>query len=378
MKNLVLLLLLACVGGCSLVSLKSPNHPLSARDMNTRILTREYAGRFREAVEVSADDIIANGAEPGVADNALQWKSAAVGASQRAAMQIVPMMGLLDSWTFAVQMRAFVSAGGAGDELFGARQPAVVAVASGLANDAEALATKLVPPAQLDQARKFVAAYVQENPLGDLRMSRPSVVIAWNKGRSADRKLIESLGTVPEATADLAQRLQIYSDTTPSQIMWKTQLALRQSGYSGEDLRIALNRLDGRLDELSAAADAAPEHVSAAVRDVRRSMLDVVDRLNAASVSLIETLRTERIALSENVRTEREAVTVAVDAQRKALALDAAQIAGQVVKASGEQLRMIARDALLLLILLTLVLLSLPFAAGYFVGRARRERGNAV
>jgi hypothetical protein len=376
-RTLAIVLLLACLGGCSLVTLENPSRPLSTRDMNTRLLTREYGAQFRDAVEKSADEIITAGSEPAVVTNALHWKSSAVAASQRASMQIVPSMALLDSWTLSLQMQAFFAQDGAGGALFGPHQPAVREVANQLAGEADALAARLLPKSQLDQVRSFVATFVRDNPLADLGMTRPSVVVAWNRGQNTEQKLIDSVGTVPEATADLSQRLQIYSETTPSQVMWQTQLALRQAGYSGEDLRAALRRLDDRLDALSAAADKAPEHVGEAMEDVRRSLLEVVDRMNTASLSLIQTLRVERIALAENVSTEREAVLLAVDAQRKAFALDAAGIAAQVVKDSGEHLRVMAREAILLLMLLAIIVLGLPFAAGYYTGRARGGRGGS-
>ena len=55
----------------------------------------------------------------------------------------------------------------------------------------------------------------------------------------------------------------------------------------------------------------------------------------------------------------------------------AARIADQVVKASGEQARRLAREVLLLLSVLAIVVLGLPFAAGYLVGRARAGRTPA-
>jgi hypothetical protein len=47
------------------------------------------------------------------------------------------------------------------------------------------------------------------------------------------------------------------------------------------------------------------------------------------------------------------------------------------VKSAGEQARYLAREVLLLLIVLAVVVLGLPFAAGYFVGRARPDRPSA-
>ena len=46
----------------------------------------------------------------------------------------------------------------------------------------------------------------------------------------------------------------------------------------------------------------------------------------------------------------------------------------QVVKDAGEQVRRLVRETLLLVIVLTLVMLGVPFAAGYFVGRARHRQ----
>src|SRR3989440_5430528 len=43
--------LLLCVAGCSLISLKTPERPLSSRDLNARILTREFSYHFI-AVEI--------------------------------------------------------------------------------------------------------------------------------------------------------------------------------------------------------------------------------------------------------------------------------------------------------------------------------------
>jgi hypothetical protein len=111
--------------------------------------------------------------------------------------------------------------------------------------------------------------------------------------------------------------------------------------------------------------------VEQAVGEVRRSLREVLEHLDAATTNTTQALRVERGALFADLQTERIAVLAAVDVQRKALAVDASNLASQVVKSSGEQLRYLAGEVLLLLIVLAVVLLGLPFAAGYFVARAR-------
>jgi len=107
---------------------------------------------------------------------------------------------------------------------------------------------------------------------------------------------------------------------------------------------------------------------------VRRSLLEVISRLDASSAATLQTVRAERVALSATLSAERAAVLTAADEERKALALDASGLARDVVASSGAQARLLLREATLLVILLALVLLGLPFAAGYFLGRARAER----
>jgi hypothetical protein len=284
------------------------------------------------------------------------------------------MMSVLDTWTLALQMKAFLSQGNVGATLFGSHQYAAQAVSDELADGADALAERVIPPREFARYRKFVGTYTREYPLENLEFVRTSVVELWSRQNGADVKLVDSLGTIPEAMADVTSRLQMYSDTIPSRAMWRTELALRESGYSGSDVRSALSQLDNRLARLSAAADTAPELVHTAIGDVRQSVRDVLDRLDASSAALIRALSVERAALSTAVRTEREAVTGAVDTQRAAIAVDAARIADQVVNSAGEQVRRLVREALLLLAVLFVIVLGLPFAAGYMIGRARQSR----
>src|ERR1700756_90616 len=120
----------ACRAGCSLLSLKTPERPLSTRDLNARILTREFSYHFIAAVGQCADDIGASETDAEVLTSALRWKLAAPTETRRAGSRIAPMMSLLDSWALAAQMRAFLSHGQAGGELFGSHQETAATVAA--------------------------------------------------------------------------------------------------------------------------------------------------------------------------------------------------------------------------------------------------------
>ena len=362
----------ACVAGCSLVSLKTPERPLSTRDLNARILTREFSYHFTAAVGQCADDMGASETDAGVLTSALRWKIAAATESQRAASRISPMMSLLDTWALAAQMRAFLSHGQAGGELFGSHQETAVAVAVELDGEAQALARRLTASGEFSEYQRFVDAYTREHPLTNLEFVRPSVVELWSEAHGGGARLVDSMGTITEAMTDFSDRLKMSSDALALQTLWRTQLALREAGYSGTDIRAALRQLDERLAKASAAAENAPQLLHDAIAEVRRSVLDVLERVDSSSARMIEALRTEREALSADVRIERQAIVTAADAQRRALAQDAATIAERIVRSSGDEARRLAREVLALMIVLALLVLGLPFAAGYLVGRARR------
>jgi len=322
------------------------------------------------------DDVAASEHDPAVLDNALRWEIASIGASRRAATRMAPMMSLLDTWALAAQMQAFTAEGAAGGALFGAHQQAVRDISARYAGDAQALAHKLAPPGDFSAYDSFVEQYVREHPLTDLNFTRASVIELWSAAHGADVKLVDSLGTIPEALADAADRLEIYGDTVPTQMMRRTQLALRESGYSHGDVQDSLRRLDERLERLIAVAESTPELVHDAETEVRQSLREVLERLEASSRAATEAMHTERVALFADLLAQREAVVVAVDQQRKALAQDAARLSGQLVRDAGVQLRELAAEVGLLLIVLAALVLGLPFAAGYLVGRARAERAR--
>lgn len=357
--------------GCSLVSFKSPERPLPARDLDARIVTRELAAQFQAGVARCTQEIAATEPDSAVLDNSLRWEIAAIAESRRAATRMTPMMSLLDSWALAAQMQAFMHDGAPGAALFGTHMAPVREVTDAFAQDTQGLAKRLLSAHEFSTYQQFVDQYARQHPLQDLNFVRASVVEEWSREQGMDASLIDSLGTIPQALADVVDRLEIYSDTEPREALLRTQLALRGAGYSGSDVQASLKQLDARLERLAAVAETSPQLVHEAEQQVRESLREVLARLDASSRAATEALHSERAAVFANIHAERAALLTAVDTERKALADDAARIADQVVKSSGAEVRRVTREALLLLTLLAAVVLGLPFAAGYAAGRAR-------
>ena len=368
---LAALLLVAGLAGCSLVSFKSPERPLSERDMTARILTRELTTHFVNANGRNTDSILATETDPAVINNALRWEVGVIVTTRQAVTQLAPRMSLLDTWALALQLQGFVGQGGAGAKLFGTHQASVRSLTDTYAEGVHTLARSLLTPSEFADYQSFINDYVSAHPLQDLKFARVSVIEEWGRAKGAQSSLLDEVGTIPQALADTSQRLQIYADTVPVQTMRRTQLALRETGYTPDDIRAAMARLDSRLDRLTAVAETAPDLVRGAEDEVRESLHEILNRLDASVTASASAFRTERAELFTDIQAEREALTAAVDAQRKALTADAARIGEQLVRSSGEEVRHLTRQAMLLVIALALVVLGLPFAAGYLVGRAR-------
>jgi hypothetical protein len=360
--------LAALLAGCSLLSIKSPEKPLSPRDLNARILAHSFSVRFDLAVEQAADHIAAGTAAPSVRLNALRWKIGATGASQRAASQVVPMIGLLDLWALSIQMQAYLGEGN-GSSLFGPQQSRAVTLAQDLEREARTLVQDVTEPREFDDDRRFVDQYVRTYPIEGLEFARASLVDFWAREKGSKIGLVGSLGTVPEAVADAVDVLRMYGDTAPSLALWRTELAVQQSGWAAkdEDMEAALKVLDKRFARLSALADSTPGLVNDVVRDAGK-------RFDVSWTEMMGTMRSERVALSATVSAERQAAMEALDKERAAIDADAARVASQVIADAGKQARLLVREALLLTMGLALVILGLPFAAGYWLGRARRVK----
>jgi hypothetical protein len=364
-RGVALAALAACLASCSLVSLKSPEKPLPTRDFNARLLTHDFATRFNTAVEQTADDMAAGTEDPGIRLNTLRWKIGAEGASTRAASQILPMVGFLDMWGLTIQMREFL-ADGAGRSLFGAEQPRAVTLAAQLEREADDLARGLMEPTEYVSEKQFVDGYATANPIANLSFARASILDLWAHDRGTKTRLVDSLGTLPEALGQTSDMLRLYGNNFTSQALWRAQLAAQESGISGQNVNAMIKHVDERLARLSALAESTPQLVNGVVRDVSK-------RADASWVEMMGTIRAERMALSTSVSAERQAAVEAVDKERAAVAADATRLANQIISNAGEEARRLVREALMLIIGLAVVVLGLPFVAGYYVGRAQRR-----
>ena len=359
------------LAGCSLLTIKSPEIPLTPREQEARLLTRDYAAHFSTTVIHLIDDAAHGSSDAAFRSQALRLKLAAVTEITRASTGLSPIASLLDTWAFSLQFRDFLVTG-AGAELLGSAQSDVRLGATLLATEADTLARK-VADSDYPRYHAFVLSYAERYPLESPDLARPSVLSAWIS-EEHDKNPLHAEGTVAQALGDVSDRMRIYSERLPAMSLWQAELALDRAGFDDGSFRAAFQNIDTQLAKISKLAETSPELAHEAIAELRGSLLATSDRLDASGMQMLRTLRTEREALAANIATERESAVAAFDIELARVSADAAQISARAVDASWREIHKLVREALLLTILMMLVLLGLPFGAGYLLGRHRLGR----
>jgi hypothetical protein len=77
--------------GCSLLTIKSPETPLTAREQEARLLTRDYAAHFATTITHLIDDAPHAGGDNAIRSQALRLKLSAVMEITRASTGLSPI-----------------------------------------------------------------------------------------------------------------------------------------------------------------------------------------------------------------------------------------------------------------------------------------------
>ncbi len=333
-----------------------------------RALTRDLAAEFTTRLDRLAADPGASAADAATREAVLRFRLGVVAELTRASTGLSPRVSLLDTWAFAEQLRAWLGEGDEAQQL-GPAQAAARALAADLADGAESVARRTAG-AQFMSYRTFVRDYVRQHPLTGPPFARDSVLAAWS-ARAGRVDPLRADGTVAQALGDVSDRMRIYGERVPKMGLWEAELALDRAGVDGGTYREALSKVDAELAHISTLADTSPALVREAVGNLRASLRETADRLDAAWAHSLVALREEREALNTEVGAQRRELTSSFDEQRAKISSDAARIAERAVDVSWRELKSLVREAMALAILAMVLAFGMPFAAGYWVGRRR-------
>ena len=373
-RNAVLLLLLVSfLAGCSLVEIESPAVPLPERDLRARQLTREFALAFATSVAVTANGIMNSAASNEEKISALTWKMSSATGMAITSTQLSPMLSLIDTWAFAAQMDDFLRAPEQA-ALFGTHREAVLATSGQQLRDIRDIARRVATRSEFSAYSDAVRQHANRYPMTTLNVVRVSMasnpVIDGLPGVP-----LETVGTGAEAMSDVAGRLRLYTIMLRYSTQWQLELYALQSGLTEGEIHNVLASIDESFGDVASLARNSPMLMARATGDFERALTRSSDSFERSALSIVQSIQEERELLMSDLDENWDRIYLAIDSQRSAAAADIERIALSANEELWDNLRAAIREAAIIVIVFVVLLLTLPFVAGYVVGRARAAGG---
>jgi len=361
--------------GCFKLALKDLGQPMSPRDLALRNRTREFGGAFAEAVQGTADAISAQSTNKAVQAEVARWKIGASGAASDAVLRADPMLALADVWVLCRQMADFL---GAGTNQFGAAHAMASAKARQLETNVSVLAQAALTDAELQSMSAFVAEHAERFPIRSLSFQREPVAAYWMGSTNAPQKF--TVGTTPEALAELSSRVALSTRQVRDEMRWRLEVgagelesALKRTQETAEQFDQALRRIAAVAEIVTPAMTSA---VALATKELQAGFLPALERVEGQWTNTLAVIRQEREAVARDLAKERAELIKAVGEQRSALLKELDRTAVALTDQAATHLRATIRDVAIYAVLFVLVLLGLPFGFGYLAGRAMSRRGG--
>lgn len=371
MKKIIFALLLpALLSSCSLFkfSVSTGDTPLSPTDLNIRMTTRGFYNEFTNRVITTADSIIASSDNFNIKINALRWKMEATSACASAVFQTIPEVSLLNTWVLCRQIEQTLTTL-PDSALFGAQTPLARAASKQLLTKIETLARNTLPTDRHMQMSTFVNNYCSSRTMAELRVMPDNLMLEWiNYLGMSDKSFVKTVGAVSEVMADMGERMSNFSQQLGNELSWSKEMIVMQMEQ------------DSIRDRLSMQLDSTARDFRRMVLILEHSpeLIEVVsEKLNKQLTSLMETMNYSVDNAFANIERERIALQDFFAEQRALVMIEAQHTADAAVKSALDSLPSVIGKVLVYVILGAIVIFTLPFLLGLWLGQLReRKRKN--
>lgn len=363
------------LSACSLLTIESPATPLPERDLNARMLTREFALVFGNTISREADRLIEESDDDTLRVAALRWKIYASADCLIAATQISPLVSMLDTWALTVQMENFILSERT-KAFLGDQHQSVAQVASSLQAQMRQIVMSLSSSQEFARFEQIVNAHAAQYPIVSLDVDRTALISGQHWNPDDELFVLQTVGTAPEAMSDIADRMRLYGVMLPETSRWQAQLMLLESGLSSDDAVEALARLDAHMASFAELADASPEMLDAAMRDFQATAHQATGDLEKTSLAVMQAFALEREAILRELKSQQELLYKGIDEQRAAMTVDIERISNKLVADTWTNVHLLVRESMLRVIVFFVLMITLPFLAGVYIGKSRRQTAS--
>lgn len=349
---------------CSLLkfSIETGAEPLTARQLSTRILVRNFVEEIGDDIEKTADSIIAETAHaPLYQINAIRWKMNAGTAYTKAGYQTIPESSLTDVWVLSLQWKQLMDT--QADSLLGDYGYRARGTTQRIARKMDEMARKINDGADYRKLKAFAESYAMAHPLPGFSTQAPKTLKPLlDHLELPDTAYTRTIGTQAEVWADFGDRLGRYQNQLGNTLEWeKDRMSIWwEQGDLDEKLLARADSLALLLDNLATIAEESPEMMGIIAVRMSEELSPLVFSMNATLTNALEKLDVQRDSLQ-----------IYFDEQRAILTKELEQTGNSMIETATDGLVKLIRQVIVYVILLVCVLFGVPFALGYSLGRMR-------
>lgn len=367
--------LILLVSSCSLVKIENEQKPLGIRELNTRLLTQNFARTAMDRVELAADSISSLSIDnKNIQLNTLRWKIQTSEELGKISFQTEPKVALMDTWSYFLEVRNSIEKFEA-DGIFGSHNAIALNAISKNIDDIQKIALNIMPKGEYEKIKDFVEQYAENTPLvKENEFKHQSIREPYLKFKNIpDSIAVQTVGTLSEVVADASNRMGYYYDASGKRFNWKTEIILKERGLDSVAFEAKFAEFEKQFDRLLTVAENSPETIEDAIKEFRKNIGPLFNNLNreirlamlslSSDVASVDTvLMRERVVLDSIIMRERIALTAKADT-----------LIETGIEKAFESLGNMLRKLIIYYVLLYIVILGLPFYLGYLTGKRKNK-----
>lgn len=372
--TLSFLVFLFLLYSCSLVNIESEQIPLSKRDLNTRLLTQAFVQNASKRVEIAADSIIKSTDILEIQKNALKWKINTLSSLRSVGYQTSPNIALMDTWVLTHSIKDYFSEEKS-KELFGEYYNLTSSISGKNLAEIKRVANVGIEKRNFEDTENFVKKFSKQHPIKDLNFNHFPVRQSYLDFRKIpDSLAVQTVGTLSEVVSDLTNRISVASETTGKQIQWNSELFMKSQGIDEKSIKELTDSINVKLNRFLIVAEKSPELLDSALSELQNQINSFNSRIDENVSHSLEYISSEREIISKLLQEETVKLDSIVKRESKALAKEATALSTKLLDSTMNHIKEIVETALLYIIVLLAVIIFLPFAIGFYVGKIVQQR----
>jgi hypothetical protein len=367
--------LIALINSCSLVKIESEQKPLATRELNTRLLTQNFAQIAMDRVELAADSISKLAInDKDIQVNTLYWKIQTSEELGKLSFQTEPRIALMDTWSYFLEVKQALENPKL-KQVFGAYKPIALDAVNKNLEGIQKIAASVLPEDEYQKIKEFVEDYAHSTPLlSQQEFKHKSIRESYLRFKGIpDSTAVQTVGTLSEVVADATNRFGYYSDASSKRLNWKAQMILREKGIDSMDFEAKMAEIDRQFERLITVAENSPETIKDAIIEFRSNISPLFAGLNYEIGSAMQSLSSDVRSIDEMLLRERVALDSVIKRERLALTAKADTLVDEGITTVFDSVGDMLGSLILYFILLFIVVLGLPFYVGYLIGRGKSK-----